>query len=185
MSLPEPRSRSFRLLPGLAVIVVALLAGSGCTVRPLYSDAATSLGGATGSTAGLGAIAIAPVNTRYGQELRNHLIFLLNGGQGQPAAAAFTMDLTVTAANFRAAVIQVNKEDRPTAGAVEMTASYVIKEVATGEVVAKGRRQVRSSYDRSSQEFAAMRTIRDAENRAARELAEFLRLDIGQKLATR
>jgi len=184
MSLPDRlRNNRTRLLA--CAIALALVAGSGCTVRPLYSSADPTTGTAAGATAGLQSISIKPQSTRYGQEVRNHLIFLLNGGQGQPAEAAYSMEMNVTSAALSAAVIQVDDEPRPTAGTLRMTASYTIKDSASGEVVATGSREVSSSFDRPRQEFASMRAQRDAENRAARELAEFLRLDIGQKLATR
>ena len=47
------------------------------------------------------------------------------------------------------------------------------------------RRMMQSSYDTPSQEFATYRAKLDAENRAARELAELLRLDVAQKLSKR
>ena len=40
-------------------------------------------------------------STRYAQEVRNHLIFLFNGGSGQPAAARYTLTLVVTALQNR------------------------------------------------------------------------------------
>jgi LPS-assembly lipoprotein len=49
-------------------------------------------------------------------------------------------------------------------------------------VVASGTRQFVSSYDVPRQEFAALRAKRDAENRAARELAELIRLAVAQDL---
>jgi LPS-assembly lipoprotein len=49
--------------------------------------------------------------------------------------------------------------------------------------VASGRRQITSQYDIPNQEFAAYRAQRDAENRAARELAELVRLAVAQDLA--
>jgi LPS-assembly lipoprotein len=69
---------------GLAALMVAgaILGASGCQVRPLYSDGAVNVGGAPTSTqAALSQIAIKPVKTRYGQEVRNHLIFLFGGRQ--------------------------------------------------------------------------------------------------------
>lgn len=187
MSLHDRRPESLRRrlrLAALCMAAIALGAASGCTVRPLYSNAASPLGTDPTTTAGLGAININPVVTRYGQELRNHLIFLLNGGAGQPAAPAYTMDLRVTVIDQASAVIQVDNEDRPTAGTLRMTASYTLKDATTGKQVVTGSRDVSSSYDRPSQQFAAQRARRDAENRAARELAELLKLDIGQRLAT-
>lgn len=178
--------RVLRLRPALLVAAALSLAiASGCTVRPLYSSATSSVSGVAGEDAGLGAIAINPVNTRYGQEVRNHLIFLLNGGAGQPDGAKYAMDLQVSSVSQAAAVIQVDSENRPTAGTLRMTGSYVVKDLVTGEVVVSGKREVSSSYDQPLQQFAALRARRDAENRAARELAELLKLDIAQRMVTR
>jgi len=51
--------------------------------------------------------------------------------------------------------------------------------------VASGRRSISSSFDRPLQEFAAYRAQRDAEDRAARELADLLHLAVAQDLARR
>ena len=74
------------------------------------------------------------------------------------------------------------EEDEPTAGTVTLTANYVLRDTATNTVIAVGKRSVPSSFDRPLQEYAAYRAQIDAENRAARELAEFLRLSIAQDL---
>ena len=55
--------------------------------------------------------------------------------------------------------------------------------LTSGEVVASGSRQIMSSYDVPRQEFAAYRARLNAEDRAARELAELLNLAIAQKLS--
>jgi LPS-assembly lipoprotein len=70
--------------------------------------------------------------------------------------------------------------DRAAALMLAMTAFYTLTESATGRVISTGRRQVSSAYDVPQQQFAAMRAERDAENRAARELAEQLRFAIAQ-----
>ena len=64
----------------LALLIGGLALGvAGCTVRPLYSTAAISPGGeTTGAT--LSSISVNPVATRYAQEVRNELIFALQGG---------------------------------------------------------------------------------------------------------
>ncbi|WP_341872520.1 LPS assembly lipoprotein LptE [Allomesorhizobium alhagi] len=129
-------------------------------------------------------IDIKPVQTRYAQEVRNHLIFMLNGGAGQPANPQYSLDLGVTeVATGLLLAATTTGEDRPSAGTIVMTSSYRLTKVGTGEVVARGTRRISSSYDRPRQEFAALRAQRDAENRAARELAELLKLAIGQDLS--
>lgn len=172
----KPNSRVL-LLSGLAL---SLLAG-GCTVRPLMAPETTTAG--TPAAPALASIAIAPLDTRYGQQVRNHLIFLLNGGAGQPADARFALDLSVTRQTAAAARIQVRADNEPTAGTLTMTANYRLTEAETGVLVASGERRITSAYDVPRQEFAALRSVRDAEDRAARELAESLRLAIGQDLA--
>jgi LPS-assembly lipoprotein len=184
MSSPD-RSRTCigRLAAAGALLALALLA-SACTVRPLYSNADATDGAVTGSTAGLYSIAVTPPDTRVAQEVSNHLIFLFNGGAGQPAGARYTLYPGVFVVDLPSALVQVDTEDRPTAGTMRMISAYTLKENATGKTVAKGRREISAAYDRPRQEFAAVRAKRDAENRAARELAELVSLDIGQKLQT-
>lgn len=164
----------------------ALLLAAGCTARPLYS--APSAGG-YGMSEDLSAIAIKPVKTRYGQEVRNQLIFMFAGGKGEPAEPRYSLDLTVAALRETATYRQSTDDDsddlEPTAATMTLTGNYTLTAVGDGAVVAKGQRQVTSSFDVPRQSFAEMRAERDAENRAARELAEMLRMAIAQDLSRR
>jgi LPS-assembly lipoprotein len=182
MSLPDRRSAAVRRLGVAALLAVAALA-SACTVRPLYSDASIETGAVSGAAEGLRQISIEAVNTRYAQQLRNDLIFLFNGGAGQPAQAKYRMALAASVLVLDEAVVEVDNDGRPTAATLHMTGSYVLTEIATGKPVARGSRSIPASYDQPAQEFANVRARRDAEDRAARELAELLRLDIAQKLS--
>jgi len=173
-----PRKRRAGLL---ALAALMTLAG-GCTVRPLYSDAGLETSGVLASSTRLQSIAIDPANTRYGQQLRNDLIFLLNGGAGEPADPKYRMALATSIVVINEAVVQVDNENRPTAAVLHMTGTYTLIDQATGKPVANGSRTIPASYDQPSQEFANLRARRDAEDRAARELAELLRLDIANKL---
>jgi LPS-assembly lipoprotein len=187
MSLPDPvKSEAVRLRGRLAVcgVVAALALVSACTVRPLYSNQPLSPGSQLSASAELSSIGIKPVNTRYAQQVRNNLIFAFGQGSGEPASPAYTLDLGVTELVESAAIVQVQtQEDEPTAGTVTLTANYVLRDTATNTVIAVGKRSIPSSFDRPRQEFAAYRAQIDAENRAARELADLLRLSIAQDLA--
>ncbi|QND57315.1 LPS assembly lipoprotein LptE [Mesorhizobium huakuii] len=184
MSLPDrEKTELSRLLRrvALAGLVGSLALVSACTVRPLYSNAPLS----TGSTANteLASIAIKPVKTRYAQQVRNNLIFGFGRGAGEPASPLYSLDLTVTEAVDSAALVQVGTdEDEPTAGSVTLNASYALTDMKTGAVITVGKRAITSSFDRPRQEFASYRAQIDAENRAARELAEALQLSIAQDL---
>lgn len=175
MSLPDCRVACPALKPVVAALIaVSLFATSACTVRPLYGDAVVS-GGET-MAAALSAVEVKPVDTRQALEVRNHLIFLLTRGAGQPAGPQWQMALRVTSRTASTATVQVATDNEPSAGTVTMTASYTLTDAASGDVVARGKRVATASFDRARQQFATIRAERDAENRAARELAELLRL---------
>ena len=172
---------------GKLAIVLALVGAAGCTVRPLYSDAPiTSSGQDYGMAAELRSIAIKPVSSRYGQVVRNHLIYMFGQGGGEPAQSKYTLNLTVTALSQGSTYRQVGeRQNEPSSATMTLTATYTLATSADGAPVASGRREIMSSYDVPRQSFAAMRAARDAENRAARELAHQLRLAIAQDLSRR
>jgi len=157
----------------VALAVLTGIALAGCTAQPLYAP--QSQAGTLQSPA-LASIYVKPVNDRVGQELRNHLIFLLNGGSGQPANPAYNLALNVRTQSRDAAVVQVTTSDgEPTSRTVTVTASYRLTDASDETPVAARSAVVSASYDVSLQEFANTRAERDAENRAAREAAEQLR----------
>lgn len=178
-------SLSLRALT-LPVMALALASTAACTVRPLYSEGAplSTTGERSSTQADLASIAIKPVNTRYGQEVRNQLIFLFSGGAGEPAAARYSLTLTVASLLETSTTRQVSRgENEPSAATITMIADYTLTSSADGSVVGQGKRQITSSFDVPQQAFAEMRAERDAQNRAARELAELLRLAIAQDLS--
>ena len=184
MSLPD-LGKTTRLLRRAALygMVASMALVSACTVRPLYSNAPLSSGSNATANSELASIAIKPVKTRYAQQVRNNLVFGFGRGAGEPASPAYSLDLTVTEAVESSALVQVQTDqDEPTAGSVTLTASYTLTDAKTGAVVTVGKRAITSSFDRPRQEFASYRAQIDAENRAARELAEALQLSIAQDL---
>jgi LPS-assembly lipoprotein len=162
-----------------ALAFSSLIALSGCQVRPLYATGPSSAASVLSQS-----ISINEVKSRYAQEVRNHLIFGLNGGAGEPASPAYKLDLGVTKrVTTVAAITPATGESRPTAGAVVLASNYTISDAVTGAQVATGSREITASFDRPIQQFAQLRAERDAEDRAARELAEALKLAIAADLA--
>ncbi len=168
-SLADVSGAAFARLMALAFVLVL----SGCQFEPLHGS-----GSASGSLAGLDQVGVAPVDTRVAQRVRNHLLFLLNGGFGV-GQNAYEAKLRVSDQNKQLA--SVPGEDT-TSGTVTVSVSYDLVEVATGKVIASGNRKAFASYDRTSQVFADERAALDAQNRAAREAAEALRLAIASDL---
>ena len=166
-----------------AAATLALGLAAGCTARPLYGELAPA-GAAGGPGVGrLAAVDVPPVNNRVGQELRNYLIFMFGGGQGRPAQPDHRLELSTTASQSVSASVNTGRVSlEPTSGIMVVTAAYTLRDAHSGDVVAQGTRSVQAPYDIPAQDFAARRAVRDAENRAARELAELLRLVVAQAL---
>lgn len=86
-----------------------------------------------------------PVLSREAQQVRNHLIFLLNGGAEQPSSPRYHVTLVVTGADIAVAAVQADASDDmvdSSAGGLTMTASYLVTDTVTGEQVASGNRSV-------------------------------------------
>lgn len=166
---------SFKLRRSLSVCLAGLLLGgaallAGCQVQPLYGDANSE------ASASIASVGISPAQSRVGQAVRNHLIFLTSGGAGEARSPAYDMSLQVSSAVI--GVLLIDSSDTARAGQVRVTGTYTLTRMADTKVIKTGSRQVTSLVDFSVQEFAKARAIRDAENRAARELAELLRADL-------
>jgi LPS-assembly lipoprotein len=159
---------------GLGISALALTLGlAGCQVRPLYATDG-------GTDAALKSIAFSDADDRVELEVRNQLIFLAAGGAGEPGNPLYDVELNVKERNV--GVLVELSSDQPRAGRIVLVADFTLKRRATGEVLKTGRRSTVALVDFSQQEFAKIRATRDAENRAARELAELIRADLASWL---
>ena len=158
----------------LAAVAAAALAA--CTVQPLYAP--TSAG--TSVVAALGTITIDPVADRVGQELRNQLIFQLNGGQGQPADARYRMRLVVSTSENALGVTPIATAP---AYSITVAATYEVRSIADDKIVYRSTSRQSASYDRVNQAYANERARRDAENRAAALVADDIRIRLASAAA--
>lgn len=166
--LRVPASRTSLLIClGLSMLLAS------CQVRPLYDDTAAT-------RENLGAIAYSDADDRVELEVRNQLIFMTGGGAGEPAAPQYRVDLKVE--SDLTGVMLEQSSDTALAGRVTVTADYTLERLTDNTVLKAGHRQVVSLVDFPAQEFAKLRAVRDAENRAARELAELIRADLAMVL---
>lgn len=161
-----------------AALIALALAGasllSACQVRPLYdSEGATA--------ARLGSISFSEASTRVGQEVRNRLIFLTSGGAGEPATADYDVDLKVSSSVSK--LLLIDSSDTARAAKVTVSATYSITRNSDSQILKSGRRSAVALVDYSIQEFANTRAVLDAEDRAAKELAELVRADIATALS--
>ena len=165
-------SRLIKTIAGIALLGVV----AGCQVRPLYSTPGVVEGK-------LASISISEADDRIEQQVRNHLVFLFGGGAGETQNAAYRLELHVTARTL--GVLADVAADTMRAGRVIVSADYNLARADTGETVASGQRATSATLDFPAQEFAKLRAIREAQDRAARETAEFVRADVAAALARR
>ena len=162
-----------------ALLIGSLAAGLGaCQFQPLYSSSQGTVGN---SNIALSGLTVAEVDTRDGQQVRNHLIFLLSGGANpvnptHEVRLRVTDSSTVLASRVRDA--EITTQTGNTAGSVKITASYEIYDFQKKKIIFRGTRNSSAAYDKTNQNFASSRAQRDAQNRAAREVAEQLRFAI-------
>ncbi len=165
-------SRLAKTVAGIAILGLV----AGCQVRPLYSTP-------SGTEGKLASVSISEAGNRVEQQVRNELIFLFAGGAGEPRNAAYDLDITVSAGTL--GVLNDVATDTMRAGRILVSADYNLTQSDSGETLASGKRSASAMVDFPTQEFAKLRAIRDAENRAARELAELIRADVATALGRR
>ncbi|MDD9908286.1 MAG: LPS assembly lipoprotein LptE [Ahrensia sp.] len=157
---------------------------AGCTVEPLNAarsnSALVSGNVAAGVSDILKATDVDPVNDRTAQQVRNRLLFAMNGGELQEGGQ-YRVALDVR--TFTRTLSIESNSLAPTSAQVSVRASYELVDKSNGQVVAFGRRQSLAAYDRTPQSLSNKRAQRDAQNRAAQEIAELLRLAIAQDIA--
>lgn len=189
MSLPDSIRKVTTPVRYLFVMAALAVAVGGCTVQPLYSTGGTGAIDAQVTPdmrTKLASVSIEPANDIFQQTVRNRLIFLLGGGAGEPQNPVYKLRLGLSSADIPAMIVDVgdstDRSGRPSAGSIRATSDYVLLD-KEGKPVARGKRVVFASYDRPRQEFASLRAERNAQIRAANELAEQVYLSLAQNLS--
>ncbi len=159
-------------------VVAALVALSGCTVQPLYGtgpDATTAQGNAS-------SITVSEAKNRITQQVRNHLVYRL-GRQGAASGNPRDVALTVSADVKGVLTVGADGVSNTSVRQLEMTGTVSLVDPQTDAVLSRDTRTTTASFDATGQEFANDRARIDAENRAARELAEQLFVILRVRLA--
>lgn len=170
MSLAELFKTSAR---GFAVLVVSLPLMA--CFQPLYAP--TALGDGNGSSQ-LANIAVADIPDRLGHFLHAELQFQLGGGS-IPATPLYQLEVR-TRQTTQVAIVD-RDTDRADSASQTVYADYIMRD-RNGKIVTNGTVTAIASYDRSSQQFANLRASRNAEERAAKLLAEQIKIRISAAL---
>ena len=159
--------------------VIALGALNAACFQPLY--ASRSVNGGTPLGTALAQVQVehidAPNGTpdaRIAVELQNALDFEMSGGGGLISP---THRLKVRMVVGRSSIITDITTGRVMAEITGIDANFSLTELATGKAVMSGRTfaRVSSDYPGQQQRFARVRARLDAENRAAKVIAEAVR----------
>src|SRR5215467_2150710 len=157
--------------------VVCVIGGmtAGC-FQPLYAE--KTLTGEPSVRQALSGVDVSQIAAPAGSPLsriavtvRNDLVFDTTGGSAPPPP---THRLKVTLSSNQLSVIVNLQSNRPDVQNYGLTATYVLTDLRTGQVVVNDQTFSRVSYDLpgEQQRFAGTRALRDAENRAAQIIAD-------------
>ena len=167
---------SARIRIAARLLAVAALAAmtAGC-FHPMYAEHTDGTPGLREKLMGVDLPPIAKANAsreaRVGVEVRNALAFKLYGtATGMPP----THRLEIRFASSKTSLIVDPNTGLPSSENYGLDAQYNLIEVVSGKSVMTGTTFSRVSYDMpgSYQRFSRNRAIRDAEDRAANEIAE-------------
>ncbi len=156
---------------GVAFVVGAALALSACGFRPLYATGTTPDGMATYFSQ----VFVEPIPGRQGVHLRNQMMDALTP-EGTPSSAAYKLSIKLEDVKEGLA-IQSNTQI--TRYNYRLTAQYELRDTVSGEVLDKGLARAIAAYNVADSQFATQSAERDAQERAAREVGEDIRLRLG------
>jgi LPS-assembly lipoprotein len=147
------------------LIACASLALAGCGFRPLYGGRLEPQ---------LASIYVEPLPERDGYELRNQLIDLL-GSDGREAGKAYHLKLTL---NQVSNGVTLQNDATITRYNDTITATYVLTD-AKGSEVTRGSQTSFSSFNVSNSPYSTLAVQQDSDRRAADDLADRIRMDLG------
>ncbi|MGF7157170.1 LPS assembly lipoprotein LptE [Bartonella heixiaziensis] len=184
---------------GLASFLTLLC---GCRIEPLYQQVSQNsiTIGSVDSVFGdssqkpkslslsekLASIVVAEPSDRFGQMVRNHLLFLLYGNGRKPSTPVYQLALKTSTFTRESVQIEVDferkREGRPSVGTVMGKVSYVLQDMK-GVLIAESTVSMSASFERLRQEYATMQAEEDAQKRVAEELAEQILLLLSKNLS--
>jgi LPS-assembly lipoprotein len=168
------RRTGMRMALRLAGVVVMAALTAGC-FRPMYAAHSDGTPALRDKLAG---VEVPPLNlpnatreARLGVEIRNALAFKLYGN-ATGTAPTHRLDLRIVPT--KSTLMIDSATALPTTENYGIDANFRLIEIATGKTVMTGKTFSRVSYDipGSYQRFARARALRDAEDRAAQEIAD-------------
>lgn len=149
-----------RAVPLLLLGMLSLLAG--CGFRPIYAQ------NGQGASPGLASVRVDRIAERSGQELRMSLQDRFDPTNSQPQKT-YALQVTLLPLNYGSAIRTDSTASR---NRYDVSATYVLMEIATGKPVMDGTAHAITSYNVLRSDFATSSSENDARKRAVSEIAE-------------
>ncbi len=156
---------------GLVFALAAAAASSGCGFRPLYAVGTTPEGVSSYFTQ----VFVEPIPGRQGVHLRNQMMDALTP-EGTPSAAAYRLGIKLEDIKEGLAIKENTQITRYN---YSLSAKYELRDSVSGEVLDHGTARAIAAYNVADSQFATQSAERDAQERAAREVGEDIRLRLG------
>jgi LPS-assembly lipoprotein len=160
------------LLAALAVTAAISLAG--CGIQPLYGTTA----GGSRLAAAMAGVDVTPIPGRVGQRVRNELIFENTGGSGQ-TGTTYKLDIVIKE-SLTNELVKISGDSKSQVYELDATFKLISND---GRVVLEGKATSRAPYERFETIFSNVRARYDAEDRAARTVAESIKVRIAAYLS--
>lgn len=155
-----------RFLSAVAAAAAPLLL-AGCGFEPLYAR------GSVGAVdEDLARVQISVIPDRVGQQVHNYLLDRVSR-KGVPEAPRHRLDVRLASQKV---VLGIERDQTATRAKLVLAANFELTDLATGEVVLRRSARSANSYNIVDSALATRSAELDAIDRAARELAEEIRL---------
>lgn len=157
----SPALWSVAFIAILAPVLAACESGTG--FRPMYGASAIA-----DTNAKLAAVSFGTIPGRVGQQLRNELIFHGTGG-GYPVEPEFKFDVAI---REQLVSTLVRKDGNAQSQVYNLEARFQLIRLTDKKVVLEGTSYGRAGFERYTSIFSNVRAREDAEDRAARTVAQ-------------
>jgi len=147
---------------------------AGCGIQPLYGTTA----GGSRLAAAMAGVDVTPIPGRVGQRVRNELIFENTGGSGQ-TGTTYKLDIVIKE-SLTNELVKISGDAKSQVYELNATFKLISND---GRVVLEGKATSRAPYERFETIFSNVRARYDAENRAARTVAESIKVRIAAYLS--
>jgi LPS-assembly lipoprotein len=172
-----PALRAWAVVPVCTLLLGLTLSACGSDgFRPLYGTTASGVG----LDEKMAQVRIAPIPSRVGQRIRNELIFQSTGG-GTPPPPLYTLEIAITE-SVTSTLVQSTGESL--SQIYNLNASFRLVSIKDKQVVFQGTSQGRAGFERFTSIYSNVRAREDAENRAAKSVAEEIKGRLAARLSS-